>query len=456
MTSANQDARLLSMLADGGDERLLLDGEHRNKYGVCLLPDARDDSIQYSSSTCSPLSDEALSLAKFWMSSNKNAICSEEYSLELQSMRDGLRSIWGLEDSVDIVFGASGTDLELLYPLLSRFDARGRLANIVVLPEEIGSSSLAAAQRRYFSELTPNQRDQSARTGQVYRADVSTTAVDTMEEIEGLLRDEPGPVLLHLVYGSKTGKVFPSVEHVKRWSKERDDLLVVVDACQGRIGSANINEMLGMGWIVMMTGSKFFGGPPFSGIALFPPRFKVVFETECDQGLETLSAFFNRAEFPRKWTLLNAVHDGTNDGLLLRLRIAVFEMFRFSAVRIERVGGLLDQYRQIATDVFGDGELLLHIEGRDPGDDLLLDTIYCVKPGQRFAHRDYSKVSRQLAGEGVLLGQAVPREDVICRIAIGSRNILRYSGMLREQRAAEIRRCMLTIRDRIASALQEC
>src|SRR6266436_5284204 len=48
-------------------------------------------------------------------------------------------------------------------------------------------------------------------------------------------------------------------------------LLVVVDACQLRCSREQIRADLHAGFMVIMTGSKFAGGPPFAGALLLPP-----------------------------------------------------------------------------------------------------------------------------------------------------------------------------------------
>ena len=52
----------------------------------------------------------------------------------------------------------------------------------------------------------------------------------------------------------------------------QDPFLLVVDACQARITSAALHDYLERDGIVFVTGSKFMGGPPFSGFALVPRR----------------------------------------------------------------------------------------------------------------------------------------------------------------------------------------
>src|SRR3546814_6628123 len=78
--------------------------------------------------------------------------------------------------------------------------------------------------------------------------------------------------LIHVVHGSKTGLILPALDDIDRLRAAHGDAVTfVVDACQARITSAAIADYLGRGAIVFITGSKFMGGPPFSGFALVPP-----------------------------------------------------------------------------------------------------------------------------------------------------------------------------------------
>lgn len=63
---------------------------------------------------------------------------------------------------------------------------------------------------------------------------------------------------------------------------------MVVDACQLRSDAENIVEYAGLGFLTLVTGSKFYCGPPFSGAVLFPPAALAELET----GLEYLPAGF--------------------------------------------------------------------------------------------------------------------------------------------------------------------
>ena len=71
-----------------------------------------------------------------------------------------------------------------------------------------------------------------------------------------------GNVVVYLTHGTKTGLVAPVSPPC--------GANVIVDACQGRIAPETVASYLGQGWPVVVTGSKFFGGPAFSGAVLFP------------------------------------------------------------------------------------------------------------------------------------------------------------------------------------------
>ncbi|HEU0098728.1 MAG TPA: hypothetical protein VFQ67_08115, partial [Allosphingosinicella sp.] len=87
------------------------------------------------------------------------------------------------------------------------------------------------------------------------------------------------------------------------------------------------------GAIVFVTGSKFMGGPPFSGFALVPPGLAAA-APSLPAGLATI---FRRAEWPAAWPGAGALPDGANTGLLLRLEAAIFELERFQRLSLDTV-----------------------------------------------------------------------------------------------------------------------
>ena len=103
--------------------------------------------------------------------------------------------------------------------------------------------------------------------------------------------------LVHIVHGSKTGLILPSLADVDRLRARMASATLVVDACQARITGAAVNDYLARGAIVFVTGSKFMGGPPFSGFALVPPALGRA-APPLPEGFATI---FRRAEWPAGW-----------------------------------------------------------------------------------------------------------------------------------------------------------
>ena len=73
-----------------------------------------------------------------------------------------------------------------------------------------------------------------------------------------------GSAVVYLTHGTKTGLIAPA-------SPPRG-VDVIVDACQARIEPETVASYLRRGWPVVVTGSKFFGGPAFFGAVLSSGR----------------------------------------------------------------------------------------------------------------------------------------------------------------------------------------
>ena len=120
-------------------------------------------------------------------------------------------------------------------------------------------------------------------------------------------------------------------------------LQIVVDACQTRLGRRRLHYYLSQNFVVLITGSKFFAGPPLSGALLIPPRV-----SERISRVETipagLSLYTNRNDWPVAWHgIRSQLPSHPNVGQLLRWVAATEEMkayfavphdFRFRALRI--------------------------------------------------------------------------------------------------------------------------
>ena len=116
--------------------------------------------------------------------------------------------------------------------------------------------------------------------------------------------------LIHVVHGSKTGLVLPDLADID-FLRDRHGhaLTLVVDACQARLSNGAIAAYLKRDAIVLLTGSKFIGGPPFSGFALVPSALAPA--ASLPNGLGTV---LRRAELPLNWPICDAFVAGGHDG----------------------------------------------------------------------------------------------------------------------------------------------
>merc|ERR1740130_2629193 len=115
-------------------------------------------------------------------------------------------------------------------------------------------------------------------------------------------------------------------------------LVAVVDACQGRMGELAVREHLDKGRVVLTTGSKFFGGPPFSGVCLMPRALAEELESllsnrfvskvlECSSLQDYVGASLMSDDLS---TLRSRVPEtNLNYGVLLRWTLGLYEMEAF-------------------------------------------------------------------------------------------------------------------------------
>jgi len=238
-------------------------------------------------------------------------------------------------------------------------------------------------------------------------------------------RSVRGRAVICLTHGSKTGLVAPTSvpAHAD----------VIVDACQARIGPDAVAAYLRRGWPVVLTASKFFGGPAFAA-ALLLPRARVAafrdWRMAPGGGTGTLGTVL-------RWTAaLGAIEAfGRADGMadaLLACGAAVSRGLG-SIPSLEQVGGLRrgGQGWDGLPSIFTFGV-------RDPADRKRLLTMAGLQP-----------LHRRLVRDGVLLGQPVSLGRFGgLRLAIGARNLLdgswvcgldRAFGALAEAAATPVR-----------------
>ena len=139
-------------------------------------------------------------------------------------------------------------------------------------------------------------------------------------------------VLLHAVDVSKTGLLAPRLallHELRRTHGSKFDL--VIDACQTRLSPASIARYVALDAVVLITGSKFFTGPPFSGAALIPASIACrLADREIPTGLRD---YFAQDNFSSNCRAARKLPRG-NIGLALRWHAALAEMQAFFDVPV--------------------------------------------------------------------------------------------------------------------------
>jgi hypothetical protein len=245
------------------------------------------------------------------------------------------------------VFAPSGTDLEYVALAAAAGRASAGTHNILLGADEVGSGCIHSAHGFYFAErtvlgvaTTPGEAVPGLGGVAVDLVDVpvrdaagrvraSADVTERMAESIAAAKAAGRHTIVHAVHGSKTGLILPSLADLEALQAAHGGAVsLVIDACQARITAAAVQDYLERGAIVFVTGSKFMGGPPFSGFALVPRRFLVA-AAALPEGLATI---FRRAEWPADWPGAEILPDTANLGLLLRLEASIFELERFQAL----------------------------------------------------------------------------------------------------------------------------
>jgi hypothetical protein len=350
MADPDMQALATRLMTEGGDARIRLDpATGLNRYHSAPRPGA---VLAYASSTANDISADAFAhvVERLGALAPDGTMTARDYAAALERLRGRIRAAYGISEEVEIVFAPSGTDLEYVALAVTAGRAPRGTYNVLLGADEVGSGCIYSAYGRYFAESTalgvptePGRPVPGLGDTAVGMIDVPVRDRDGYgrhsAEIADAIRaaaagDEADGrhLLVHVVHGSKTGLILPGGADLDRLQAEHGArLTLAVDACQGRITNAAIGDYLARGAILFVTGSKFMGGPPFSGFALVPGSLARS-AAPLPEGLATI---FRRAEWPAGWPGAARLPDGANPGLLLRLEASIFELERFGRLSPE-------------------------------------------------------------------------------------------------------------------------
>jgi len=476
----HEDSAATLLMTSGGDARILLDpATDLNRYHSAPRPSA---VLAYASSTANDISAPAHALAARILDEIGETPSAALYAERLEALRRRIRAAYALPEDAEIVFAPSGTDLE--YVALACVAGRGENGthNILLGADEVGSGCIHSAFGRYFAETTalgvltaagtpvpgiearvemidiPVRDDQG-------RARPSSGIADAMGTAIAGAREDGRHVLVHVVHGSKTGLILPSLEDIDRLrAAHAGHVSFVVDACQARITSPAIADYLARDAIVFVTGSKFMGGPPFSGFAIVPPSFRPAARPLAD-GLATI---FRRAEWPEGWPGRAQLEDSANPGLLLRLEASIFELERFQGLSLDVVTRVILSFHQAVRSEIIEKTPARRVAPYPPGEKetaethpiemRTLSTLDLSGFGGGATFEDATRWHKALLAHEVRLGQPVKcvklpdgRWGATLRIGLSMPVVFERAGLAAEALDASFATDMARIRDALAA-----
>jgi hypothetical protein len=476
----NFESALAQAMTRGGDARIILDAATQlNRYHSAPYP---RDMLALASSTANDLSADAADFLVRSFGDNAASLnATAAYASFLEECRSTIRGAYTLDGGTDIFFAPSGTDLEYVGLFAVADKAPGGISNLLLGSDEVGSGCIHSAAGKYFAnetalaaKVSPAQPveamarvvlgDFPVRDALGNAFDSNRIAAAMQPKIAEALAQGLHP-LIHIVHGSKTGLVLPDLNDIDGLiAKFGNAVSFVVDACQARITTAAIHAYLARGIIVFLTGSKFMGGPPFSGFALLPTGV-VPHAAPLPPGAAKI---FRRAEVPCGWAGRDLLDDSGNAGLALRLAASLFELERFQRLSLDEVNRLVGAF-SAATDalsaqlnvrkVGSSGTAMLPVEMQTL---VTLDLCHDANGAQlrTLDFDDAARIHKTLIGDGIRLGQPVKcvkladgRWGATLRIGVSMPQLVGMAGNDDAQLTNDFATMMARIGDALANQL---
>jgi len=337
------------LLMSGGDLRLNIDEIHLlNKYGCRPFP--RPDAFTFASSTASSVSNFAFDKTDKVRSilirnSLKNGFKNTTIEFS-ELLKNNLRKIFKLNEEFEIIFSPSGTDSSLQIAAITQIISDKEITHILVASDETGSGVATALKGCHFEKTTAlNYPVKKGDKIEGFR-DVDVIKIPFRDENGALkssnqldeevfnavsrTKDLGRHVVLHTMDQSKLGYQAPSDEFIKKLNTiENLSIQIIVDGSQLRLDPKDIQNYLSKGYIVTVTGSKFFTGPPYCGALILPKSVNKLIHSVKNTLPKGLTKYYNHSDWPTSWFCSNELSDGYNYGSYMRWNAAVVEMDRY-------------------------------------------------------------------------------------------------------------------------------
>ena len=352
------------LLMSGGDLRLNIDEfELLNKYGCRPFP--RPEAFTFASSTATSVSNFAFDRtdkARAILIQNSLKKTFKDTSIEFSELlKNNLRKTFEINDDCQIIFSPSGTDSALQIAAMTQIISDKEITHVLVASDESGSGVPAALKGCHFENNT-------ALNYPIKKGDKIEGFRD-IELIEISLRDEKGDlrssvqidnevfntiaktnksgkhIVLHAMDQSKLGYQSPSEAMIQKLDTlDNLSIQIIIDASQLRLDAKDIQNYVNKGYIVTITGSKYFTGPPYSGALIVPKGVSTSINALKNTLPEGLTKYYNNSDWPASWFCSKNLPDGFNFGSYMRWKAAIVEMDRYYRTPI--------LYRNLAIEMF--------------------------------------------------------------------------------------------------------
>ncbi len=337
------------LLMSGGDLRLNIDEEELlNKYGCRPFP--RPEAFTFASSTATSVSNYAFSntenarvklIGKSLLKGKVEA--AFDFS---ESLKSDLQEVLDLDKGSQIIFSPSGTDSALQIAALTQILTKNEITHILVGSDETGSGVPAALRGCHFENTTalgfPIKKGEEIEGFRKVdleeipfrdkKGNLKTALQLDDEVLKAIIKaNNLGKhLVLHMMDQSKLGYQAPSNELIKELDKINNlSMQIIVDGSQLRLDSKDINDYINNGYIVTITGSKYFTGPPYSGALIIPKVVSDKIELKEDILPKGLSNYYNFSDWPKPWICSSKLSSGFNYGTSMRWNAAIAEMKRY-------------------------------------------------------------------------------------------------------------------------------
>ncbi|MBY5956622.1 hypothetical protein KUV50_00650 [Membranicola marinus] len=338
-----------AMLMLGGDLRLNVDPiQLLNKYGCRPFP--RPEALTFASSTATSVSNVAFNRTEtkrqYLIESALHKGIRETLQRFASHLKTKLRKALALPESVTLILAPSGTDISLQLAGICQAVYPEQKVHILVASDETGSGVPLALLGRHFSDRTalgfevtkgdqingfdqdelikiPLRNDQGDLRSP---ADIDEEVIRTVRRV---MKENKQPVL-HVMDQSKLGYSAPSTGALKDLDQEFGKrLLKIVDNSQLRMDQEDIRAYIKRNYLMTITGSKYFTGPPFSGALIIPKKYATKWAAPDNKLPEGLEEYNCKNECPSSWNIGRNLPKCLNLGLYMRWYSAIVEIQRY-------------------------------------------------------------------------------------------------------------------------------